>query len=186
MSINRVIITGNLTRDAELRAAQSGTSILHIGVAVNDRWRNPQTDQWEDRPNYIDCVMFGNRAQSISRFLTKGTKVAVEGRLRWSQWVDRDTQKNRSKIEVVVDDIEFMGQRGDGQGNPGGYGQGGYPQGGQGSYQAQAQQAPQVREPYAPQQAAQPNWAAATPETPAPATQAQPPMGETYEADIPF
>lgn len=100
--------------------------------------------------------------------------------------MDRDTQKNRSKVEVVVDDIEFMGQRGDGQGNPGGYGQGGYPQGGQGSYQAQAQQAPQVREPYAPQQAAQPNWAAATPETPAPATQAQPPMGETYEADIPF
>uniref|UniRef100_UPI001957161C single-stranded DNA-binding protein n=1 Tax=Olsenella sp. CU969 TaxID=2780101 RepID=UPI001957161C len=86
MSINRVTITGNLTRDPELQATQGGTRVLRMGVAVNDRWRNPQTDQWEDRPNYIDCVMFGNRAQSISRFLTKGTKVAVEGRLRWSQW----------------------------------------------------------------------------------------------------
>lgn len=174
MSINRVIITGNLTRDAELRAAQSGTSILHIGVAVNDRWRNPQTDQWEDRPNYIDCVMFGNRAQSISRFLTKGTKVAVEGRLRWSQWVDRDTQKNRSKIEVVVDDIEFMGQRGDGpQAAP----QGAYPQ-------PQAYPAPQPQQPaYAPPQAA---W-------PAPAAPAQPPAQPTLQPpaapqtdDIPF
>ena len=81
MSINRVTITGNLTRDPELQATQGGTRVLRMGVAVNDRWRNPQTDQWEDRPNYIDCVMFGNRAQSISRFLTKGTKVAVEGRL---------------------------------------------------------------------------------------------------------
>ncbi|MEY8437701.1 single-stranded DNA-binding protein [Atopobiaceae bacterium 24-176] len=186
MSINRVIITGNLTRDAELRATQSGTNVLHIGVAVNDRWRNPQTEQWEDRPNYIDCVMFGSRAQSISRFLSKGTKVAIEGRLRWSQWVDRETQKNRSKIEVVVDDIEFMGPRNGEAGAPAGYGQGGYPQGGQGAYQAEPQ-APQVREPYASQQPApQQNWAAATPEAPAPAPQAQPPMGETYEADIPF
>ena len=62
MSINRVTITGNLTRDPELRALPSGSSVLSFGVAVNDRWRNPQTQQWEDRPNYIDCVMFGNRA----------------------------------------------------------------------------------------------------------------------------
>ena len=114
MSINRVIITGNLTRDAELRAAQSGTSILHIGVAVNDRWRNPQTDQWEDRPNYIDCVMFGNRAQNVSQYLSKGQRVMIDGKLRYSQW-ERDGQK-RSKIEVIIDDLDFASPRGSGQG----------------------------------------------------------------------
>lgn len=125
MSINRVTITGNLTRDPELQATQGGTRVLRMGVAVNDRTKNAQTGQWEDRPNFIDCVVFGNRAQSISRFLTKGTKVAVEGRLRWSQWQDRETGKNRSKVEVVVDELEFMSPRQDGpQAAP----QGAYPQ----------------------------------------------------------
>ncbi len=93
MSINRVTITGNLTRDPELRALPSGSSVLSFGVAVNDRWRNPQTQQWEDRPNYIDCVMFGNRAQSLANILHRGMKVAIEGKLRWSQWQDRESGK---------------------------------------------------------------------------------------------
>ena len=76
VSINRVNITGNLTRDPELRATQSGTQVLHLGVAVNDRRRNPQTGNWEDYPNFIDCVMFGTRAEAIQRYLKKGTKVA--------------------------------------------------------------------------------------------------------------
>ena len=109
VSINRVNITGNLTRDPELRATQSGTQVLHLGVAVNDRRRNPQTGNWEDYPNFIDCVMFGTRAEAIQRYLSKGTKVAIEGRLRYSSW-ERDGQK-RSKIEVVVDEIEFMNSR---------------------------------------------------------------------------
>ena len=121
MSINRVNISGNLTRDPEMRATQGGTAILTFGVAVNDRRRNPQTGEWEDYPNYIDCVVFGNRAEPLSRFLSKGTKVAVEGKLRWSQW-ERDGQK-RSKIEVIVDELEFMSSRnGNGNGNQG-YGQ---------------------------------------------------------------
>ena len=117
-------ITGNLTRDPELRATQSGTQVLHLGVAVNDRRRNPQTGNWEDYPNFIDCVMFGTRAEAIQRYLSKGTKVAIEGRLRYSSW-ERDGQK-RSKIEVVIDEIEFMSSRQGG--NSGGYGQqqGGY------------------------------------------------------------
>ena len=109
MSINRVNISGNLTRDPEMRATQAGTQILTFGVAVNDRRRNPQTGEWEDYPNYIDCVVFGNRAEPLSRFLSKGTKVAVEGKLRWSQW-ERDGQK-RSKIEVIVDEVEFLSPR---------------------------------------------------------------------------
>lgn len=106
MSINRVIITGNLTRDPELRSTASGMPVLGFGVAVNDRRRNQQTGEWEDYPNFIDCTMFGARAESVSRFLSKGSKVAIEGKLRWSQW-ERDGQK-RSKIEVIVDEIEFL------------------------------------------------------------------------------
>lgn len=113
MSINRVVISGNITRDPELRSTQGGMEILALGVAVNDRRKNQQTGEWEDVPNWIDCVMFGNRAKSVSRFLSKGSKVAIEGKLRWSQW-ERDGQK-RSKIEVIVDEIEFMTSRGDGQ-----------------------------------------------------------------------
>lgn len=109
MSINRVTISGNLTRDGELRTTPGGTDVLALGVAVNDRAKNQQTGQWEDRPNFIDCVMFGNRAQSLAPYLRKGTKVAIEGKLRWSQW-EKDGAK-RSKLEVVVDEVEFMSAR---------------------------------------------------------------------------
>ena len=88
MSINKVVISGNLTRDPELRQTANGFPVLGFGVA------------------------FGARAESVSRFLSKGSKVAIEGKLRWSQW-ERDGQK-RSKIEVVVDEIEFMTARGEG------------------------------------------------------------------------
>ena len=126
MSINRVVISGNLTRDPELRRTQSGMAILSMGVAVNDRRRNSQTGEWEDYANFIDCTMFGNRAESLSNILSKGTKVAIEGKLRWSQW-ERDGQK-RSKIEVVVDEVELM-SRGSGQG-------GNSPSSSQATYQA--------------------------------------------------
>ena len=109
MSINHVSITGNLTRDPELRSTAGGTAVMSFGIAVNDRRKNQQTGEWEDCPNFIDCTMFGARAQSVSRFLSKGSKVAIEGKLRWSQW-ERDGQK-RSKIEVIVDEIEFMSRQ---------------------------------------------------------------------------
>ena len=112
MSINKAVISGNLTRDPDLRSTQGGMEVLRFGVAVNDRRKSQQTGEWEDSPNFIDCTMFGARAQSVSRFLSKGSKVAIEGKLRWSQW-ERDGQK-RSKIEVIVDEIEFMTSRSDG------------------------------------------------------------------------
>lgn len=111
MSINRVSISGNLTRDSELRVTQGGTAVLGFGVAVNDRRKNPQTGEWEDVPNYVDCALFGKRADSLAGYLTKGTKVAVDGRLRYSSW-ERDGQR-RSKLEVIVDEIEFMSRAGD-------------------------------------------------------------------------
>ena len=109
MSINKVFISGNLTRDCELRQTQGGTSILTFGVAVNDRAKNPQTGEWEDRPNFVDCAMFGKRAEAVSRILAKGMKVAIEGKLRQSTWTAKDGSK-RSKLEVIVDEIEFMSQ----------------------------------------------------------------------------
>lgn len=144
MSINRVIISGNLTRDPELRSTASGMPVLGFGVAVNDRRRNPQTQEWEDYPNFIDCTMFGARAESVSRFLSKGAKVAIEGKLRWSQW-ERDGQK-RSKIEVIVDEIEFMSARNDAnrQAAPVAYQQAAP------AYQQPAAQAPAASAPVAP------------------------------------
>lgn len=107
MSINRVNITGNLTRDPELRATAGGTQMLAFGVAVNDRRKNPQTSAWEDVPNFVDCIVFGSRAEAVSRFITKGSKVAIEGKLRYSSWETKEGQR-RSKLEVIVDEIEFM------------------------------------------------------------------------------
>ena len=109
MSINKVIITGNLTRDPELRATPSGTSVLSFSIAVNDRRKNPSNGEWEDVPNYIDCNLFGTRADSLAKYLAKGSKVGVDGKLRWSQW-EKDGQK-RSKVDVTVDNIELLTPR---------------------------------------------------------------------------
>lgn len=111
MSINRVAISGNLTRDAELRTTQSGMSILDFGVAVNDRRKNQHTGEWEDWPNFVDCIMFGARAEKLQPYLAKGSKVALEGKLRYSSW--ESGGQRRSKLGVIVDDLEFMSSRRD-------------------------------------------------------------------------
>ena len=177
MSINRVNISGNLTRDPELRVTGSGTQILSFGVAVNDRRRNPQTGEWEDYPNFVDCVVFGARAEPLSRFLSKGTKVAIEGKLRYSSWESKDGSK-RSKLEVVVDEVEFLSSRGQ---------QGGYQQDAGGFQQAggaQFQQAPSYSAPVAaaPAQFAPQGGFA----NPAPAPVQAPPSTDVYDEDIPF
>lgn len=107
--MNKVFVSGNLSRDCELRSTQGGTQILTFGIAVNDRKRDPQSGEWVDVPNFFDCAVFGKRAESLSRFLHKGLKCCIEGKLRWSQWNDKSGQK-RSKVEIVVDEIEFMSQ----------------------------------------------------------------------------
>ena len=212
MSINRVNISGNLTRDPELRSLPSGTQVLSFGVAVNDRVRNQTTGNWEDRPNYVDCVVFGNRAEPLNRFLSKGSKVAIEGKLRWSQWQNKQTGSNRSKLEVVVDQVEFLSPRDQDQQ------QGGYqPSASQGQgYQQpsyatpQAQPAPQTQQPApqaqpvqqatqaqsAPQAQPAPQVQQAPQAQPAPPVQAEPkvqsppvqtpPSADIYDTDIPF
>ncbi len=115
MSINRVIITGNLTRDPELKATASGMSVLKLRMAVNDRRKNSQTGEWEDAPNYIDVTIFGQRGESLSRFLEKGSRIGVDGKLRWSEWENQQGEQ-RSKLEVIADDIEFLSSRSEGGG----------------------------------------------------------------------
>ncbi len=105
MAINNSTISGNLTADAELRATTGGTSVCSFTVAVNERRRNA-SGEWEDYPNFIDCVLFGKRGESISRYLLKGTKVALEGSLHQSRW-EKDGNR-RSHIELIVSDIELM------------------------------------------------------------------------------
>ena len=113
MSLNRVTISGNLTREPELRQTASGYEILSVGVAVNDRRKNQQSGEWEDYANFVDVVVFGKRASSLSKILTKGMKVAIDGKLRYSSWEDKEGHK-RSKLEVIAEDVDIMQRKGDG------------------------------------------------------------------------
>lgn len=118
MSINRVEISGNLTRDAELREARSGTAILSFSVAVNSRRKNQSTGEWEDEASFVDCTMFGKRAESVARKLVRGTRVFVAGKLRQDTWEAQDGSK-RSKLEVIVEDIDLDWKSGGASGGMG-------------------------------------------------------------------
>jgi len=108
-NINSVTISGNLTRDAELRMTAAGTPIINCTVAVNDRRKNQSTGEWEDYANFIDCTMFGQRAEKIAPYLTQGTKVAIHGKLHYSSWEHEG--KKRSKVDVTISDIEFLSRQ---------------------------------------------------------------------------
>lgn len=105
MSINAVVISGNLARDAETRRTQGGMTILTFTVAVNDR-RKDASGEWSDYTNWVNCSMFGKRAESLDGKLTKGTKVVCHGKLHYSSW-EKDGQK-RNKLDVTVNDLDFM------------------------------------------------------------------------------
>ena len=126
-NINRVIITGNLTRDPDLRALPSGTPVCELGVAVNHR-RKDQSGTWVEEPNYFNVVVFGAQGENCANYLFKGRPVAVDGRLRWSSWEDKNGGGKRSKVEIIADTVQFLGARDDqggGGGNRGGGNQGG-------------------------------------------------------------
>jgi single-strand DNA-binding protein len=107
MNINRVVLTGNLTRDPELHSTPSGTSVCKLGVAVNTRRKNGE--QWEEKPNFFRVTVFGRQAESCHQYLKKGRPVAVDGRLEWSSW-ERDGQK-RESIDIIADTVQFLGGR---------------------------------------------------------------------------
>jgi single-strand DNA-binding protein len=121
-NINVVVITGNLTRDPELRSTQGGTSVCKLRVAVNSR-RRDQSGEWIDKPNYFDVTVFGAQGENCSNYLSKGRPVAIEGRLDWSEWDATDGSGKRSKVEIVANSVQFLGSRdgSGGGGNGGGF-----------------------------------------------------------------
>lgn len=116
--INRVTLVGRLTRDPELRALPSGTSVLNLGLAVNGRQKD-QTGNWIDKPNFFDVKVFGAQADMLANHLAKGRRIGVDGRLDWSSWEAQDGGK-RSKVEVVAQSVQFLDSRGDEGGGAGG------------------------------------------------------------------
>jgi len=118
-NINTVVITGNLTRDPELRSTSGGTAVCGMRVAVNSR-RRDGSGNWIDKPNYFDVTVFGAQGENCSTYLQKGRPVAIEGRLDWSEWEAKDGSGKRQKVEIVANSVQFLGSRdgsGGGQGN---------------------------------------------------------------------
>ena len=119
-NINRVIITGNLTRDPETRSLPSGSSVTTLRIACNGRRQNRDTQQWEDVPNYFDVTVWGSQGENCQRYLAKGRAVAVDGRLQWREWQDQQGNKRQS-VDIVAESVQFLGSRDDaGAGNGGG------------------------------------------------------------------
>ena len=124
-NINTVVVTGNLTRDPELRHTGGGTSVCGMRVAVNSR-RKDGSGNWIDKPNYFDVTVFGAQGENCANYLSKGRPVAIEGRLDWSEWEAKDGSGKRQKVEIIANTVQFLGSR-DG-GGEGGNGNGFTPQ----------------------------------------------------------
>jgi single-strand DNA-binding protein len=109
-NINRVVMTGNLTRDPETRTLPSGMTVCSLRIACNTRRKNNSSGEWEDKPNYFDVTVFGAQGENCARFLAKGRPVALDGRLEWREWQTQDGQK-RQAIDIIADSVQFLGGR---------------------------------------------------------------------------
>jgi single-strand DNA-binding protein len=116
-NINRVVLTGNLTRDPELRSLPSGNSVCSLRVAVNTRRKSASGD-WEDKPNYFDVTVWGAQGENCARYLSKGRPVAIDGRLEWREWGDEGNK--RQAVDIVADTVQFLGGRDDAPPSSGG------------------------------------------------------------------
>ena len=120
-SFNKVILMGNLTRAPEMRFTQNNLAICNIGLAVNRRYKDKQTEEWKEEPTFIDVTIFGNRGEAFAKHHSKGKPAFIEGSLRLDTWKDKESGANRSKLYVVADNWEFVGGgRGSGGGDGGG------------------------------------------------------------------
>jgi single-strand DNA-binding protein len=118
-NINRVVLTGNLTRDPELRSTQGGTSVCSLRIASNTR-RRDASGEWADKPNFFDVTVWGAQGENCAQYLSKGRPVAIDGRLEWREWEDKQGNKRQS-IDIIADSVQFLGSR-DGGGENGGSG----------------------------------------------------------------
>jgi single-strand DNA-binding protein len=120
-NVNVVVITGNLTRDPELRHTGGGTAVCELRVAVNSRRK--EGDNWVDKPNFFDVVVWGAQGENCSTYLSKGRPVAIEGRLDWREWEAKEGGGKRQAVQIIANTVQFLGSR-DGGGGGGGQGQG--------------------------------------------------------------
>jgi single-strand DNA-binding protein len=114
------VITGNLTRDPELRSTPSGTSVCKLRVAVNSRRKDGASGEWIDKPNYFDVTVWGAQGENCANYLSKGRPVAVSGRLDWREWEAQDGSK-RQAVEIIADSVQFLGSRSDNAGGGNGF-----------------------------------------------------------------
>jgi single-strand DNA-binding protein len=119
-NINRVVLTGNLTRDPELRSTSSGTSVCSLRIATNTRRKDPTTGEWTDRANYFDVTVWGAQGENCARFLSKGRPVAIDGRLEWREWETQEGHK-RQAVDIIADAVQFLGGRDDAGGGSNGF-----------------------------------------------------------------
>ena len=119
-NINRVVLTGNLTRDPELRSTGSGMSVCSLRIASNTRRKDQSTGEWVDKPNYFDVTVWGAQGENCARFLAKGRPVAIDGRLEWREWETQEGHK-RQAVEIVADSVQFLGGREEGAGGGNGF-----------------------------------------------------------------
>ena len=112
-NINRVVMTGNLTRDPELRNIPSGTSVCSLRIACNTR-RKDESGNWVDKPNYFDVTVWGAQGENCAQYLSKGRPVAIDGRLEWREWQDKDGNKRQS-VDIIADSVQFLGSRDGGE-----------------------------------------------------------------------
>lgn len=114
-SVNKVFVMGNLARDPEMRYTPKGLAICSFGLAVNRKWKDQSGEQREE-VDFIDCTAFGRQAEVIGEYMRKGSAMHIEGRLKQSNWEDKQTGNKRSKLGVVVEGMQFIGgKRDDGQ-----------------------------------------------------------------------
>ena len=121
-NLNKVMLIGRLTRDPEVRMFSNGGKVAAFGFAVNNRKKNQQTGQWEDEPCFLDCEAFnrgetGKTADLVEQYLRKGYQAFIEGHLKLDQWADKQSGDKRSKLKIVVDNVQFLEPRRDGQGS---------------------------------------------------------------------
>ena len=109
-NINSVVLGGNLTRDPELRHTPSGTAVTTLRIAVNDRVK--RGEEWTDAAYYFDVTVWGRTAENCAQYLAKGRPVGVQGKLTWREWDAQDGSKRQS-VEVVADNVQFLGSRGE-------------------------------------------------------------------------